>query len=47
VNATTHQATLVVSTLGAGTHNVVANFVGGLNSAPSSSAAVDQKVNPE
>ncbi len=47
VNATTHQATLVISTLAAGTHNVVANFVGGLDSAPSSSAAVTQTVNPE
>jgi Bacterial Ig-like domain (group 3) len=47
VNATTHQATLVISTLAAGTHNVVANFVGGLDSAPSSSAAVAQTVNPE
>ncbi|MGA9306203.1 MAG: Ig-like domain-containing protein, partial [Candidatus Sulfotelmatobacter sp.] len=47
VNATTHQATLVISTLAAGTHNVVANFVGGLDSAPSSSATVSQTVNPE
>ncbi len=45
VNATTHQATLVVSTLTTGTHNVTATFLGGGNFTASTSSVVAQVVN--
>jgi len=45
VNGTTHQSTLTVSTLAAGTHNLAANFLGGTNFAPSSSSVLSQTVN--
>ena len=45
VNATTHQATLVLSTLAVGTHNVTATFLGGGNFLGSTSGVVTQVVN--
>ena len=45
VNATTHQATLVLSTLTVGTHNITATFLGGANFVPSASSVLPQVVN--
>jgi hypothetical protein len=44
LSATTHQATFVISTLAAGTHNITATFVGGGSFAPSTSAVLQQVV---
>lgn len=45
VNATTHQAMLVLSTLTVGTHNITATFLGGGNFTGSTSGALAQIVN--
>jgi hypothetical protein len=39
------QATLIISTLGSGSHNITASFAGGTNFTASSSAVLTQTVN--